>query len=487
MNAGPTATPATPGRQRGVGRRPSPSLIPDLRTKYLRLIEEWCGLRLSDQQVGRLDELVAQLLGRSGAGTPDRLYEALASSQRHDLLDALAAGLTVPETHFFRVGPQMEALRRHVLPELLRRRWTERRLALWSAGCSTGEESYTLAILLRELLPSIEEWRIEILGTDLNPTVLAQARESRYTGWSFRDTPPAIRERYFTPEGKDWRLIEPVRRLVRFAQHNLVADASPTPASGFDMILCRNVTIYFGPDTTQRLYRRFVEALAPDGWLLLGPSDATPEAATSLTPVYLDGAILWQRGARPRLAPAARAPVTAPVTAEPSPLGGGGQRRGPGYSGERPAGAGLRPHPAGPPLAPADGAAQVWALVHDGDRLAACEVAARLARAAPLNGEIHLVLGLLLLEEGDTGPALEALRRVALLDRDNALAHVGLGRAYRQLGSWDRARAALGQARRILAPLPDQATVTGGDGMTAVELRRTVDALLAERAGGTSR
>jgi chemotaxis protein methyltransferase CheR len=485
-------TPGGPARQRA----PIPALDAGVRAKYLHLIEARFGLRLSVQQALLLEEVVGRLLEPFG-GTADRMYEALAAGRQDDLWEALADGLTIRETHFFRVTPQIEAIRRHVLPALLRRRQdvpAERRLSIWSAGCSTGEEAYTLAILLREQWPSMESWRIDILGTDLSPAALTRAAEARYGDWSFRDTPPAIRQRYFIPEGKRWRLADPVRRLVRFARHNLVSDPFPTTAGGFDLILCRNVTIYFSPQTTQRLYHRFAAALAPGGWLILGPSDSPPAAAAALEACYLNGAILWRRRADgPAFDPASPAPPATPAAATPAtrrtgdlwPATRPGQPSPRSTPIPRPIEAEAPGRPGGRPGDPAPaGVAQLWPLVRGGDRVAAGELATRLATTAPLEAEVHLVRGLVLLDEGDPERALEVLRRAVFLAPNNALAQVSLGRACHRLGSRERARAALSRARRILAPLPGADLVPGGGGVTAGELRRSIDALFAEHAQG---
>lgn len=217
---------------------------------------------------------------------------------RRDLLDLLVAEVTVGETHFFRIGPQIAALQRTVLPDLIARRSAGHRLGIWSAGCSTGEEAFTLAILLHETLPAREDWDVTLLATDISRRALDTARQAIYGAWSFRETPQAVRERYFAAIDKRWCLAEPVRRMVHFAQLNLAADAFPSPGPhgpDLDLILCRNVTIYFSTEAAQRLYRRFAAALAPGGWLVLGPSDPVPDQLRALAPVYLPGAVLWRR------------------------------------------------------------------------------------------------------------------------------------------------------------------------------------------------
>ena len=223
------------------------------------------------------------------------LRQALANSQQSDLAalyaDAAAGGpgweiilaqLTNGETYFFRNTPQFEALRQHILPELIQRRRATRHLRIWSAGCATGEEPYSIAMTLADLLPKDNPWQVSILATDINPQFLARARDGLYGSWSFRETPEAVRERFFTPEQKRWRLHPSIRRMVTFARLNLVEPCFPAILNGTyaqDLILCRNVTIYFDEATTHQLIERFHSTLLPGGWLIVG--HAEPQASAN--------------------------------------------------------------------------------------------------------------------------------------------------------------------------------------------------------------
>jgi chemotaxis protein methyltransferase CheR len=241
------------------------------------------------------------LRSRSGLDYPERkradlahgLHMALANSQHADLAalyaDAAAGGpgweiilaqLTIGETYFFRNAPQFDALRQHILPELIERRRAVRHLRIWSAGCATGEEPYSVAMTLADLLPEGETWQVSILATDINPQFLARARDGLYGSWSFRETPDALRERFFTPEQNRWRLHLRIRQMVTFARLNLAEPCFPAILNGTyaqDLILCRNVTIYFDEDTTHQLIERFHSTLLPGGWLLVG--HAEPQAS----------------------------------------------------------------------------------------------------------------------------------------------------------------------------------------------------------------
>jgi chemotaxis protein methyltransferase CheR len=167
------------------------------------------------------------------------------------------------------------------LPELIQRRQATRHLRIWSAGCATGEEPYSIAMTLADLLPTNEFWQVSILATDINSQFLARARDGLYSNWSFRETPDAVRERFFTPEQNRWRLYPAIRQMVTFARLNLAEPCFPAILNGTyaqDLILCRNVTIYFDEATTRQLLERFYSTLLPGGWLIVG--HAEPQAST---------------------------------------------------------------------------------------------------------------------------------------------------------------------------------------------------------------
>ncbi|MGA3260505.1 MAG: CheR family methyltransferase, partial [Bryobacteraceae bacterium] len=187
-------------------------------------------------------------------------------------LRVLAGELTVTETYFFRGSEHCRALAGHVLPERIREKAAERRLRLLSLGCASGEEAYTLAIILREHFPHLGSWDVTIQGIDVNPLMVAKARKGRYTAWALRDTPPEIREKYFRPSHDEFLLDEQIRFLASFEERNLAAiDNGWCPCEKeFDIILCRNVLMYLVPSAAQQVIAHIVRALAPEGYLFLG-------------------------------------------------------------------------------------------------------------------------------------------------------------------------------------------------------------------------
>ena len=193
----------------------------------------------------------------------------------------------------------MDVLRRNILPDLLARRWTERSLKIWSAGCSTGEEPYTLAILLRQVIPDIDRWKISILATDINRNALHQATLAKYRDWSFRQSGDSqLIQAYFTRSENDYLLKPVIKEMVKFAYLNIAEDTFPSQHNGtdqVDLILCRNVTIYFSEAVIQQAAKRFYQSLSPGGWLMLAPSEANDQVYHQFHAMRFEKAILYQK------------------------------------------------------------------------------------------------------------------------------------------------------------------------------------------------
>jgi len=242
-------------------------------------VEAETGMDFSGNRLGRLRDAVRKVL--SSSTTPTRL-DRLTTQEHGPFLERLTAELTVGESFFFRNEFHFRALREHVIPEILRDNADKREIRIWSAGCATGEEPYSLAILLDQIRTADSyqhaAWTTSILGTDLNPEFLQRAREACYRMWSFRQTDIQEDRRYFSQENDWFRLLPRVRDQVRFAYLNLVKDVYPSPLTGtlgMDLIVFRNVAIYLKPEVTAAIIERFHRALRPGGWLLLGETEVT--------------------------------------------------------------------------------------------------------------------------------------------------------------------------------------------------------------------
>jgi chemotaxis protein methyltransferase CheR len=185
----------------------------------------------------------------------------------------LLASFTIGETYFMRDSLQLQLLREKVLPLLILRRREKNNLTLnfWSIGCATGEEPYSIAMMLQEFLPDIDRWKITIIGTDINTQALEQAQRARYRTWSFRHTSGNLVKRYFTLNQDGYDLREDIRDMVTFVRGNLL---NPPPAPPMDVIFCRNVLIYFTTAHIRQAEENIYKALDKEGWLLLGSAEA---------------------------------------------------------------------------------------------------------------------------------------------------------------------------------------------------------------------
>jgi chemotaxis protein methyltransferase CheR len=230
-------------------------------------------------------------LDLSGIGNATALATLPVESPRWQ---QVIARITVAESYFFRDRATLTVLARDVLPRLIadRRERGDLRLAIWSAGCARGEEPYTLAMLVHALLPDRAAWSVSIVGTDIDARSLEAARRGHYSGWALRDTPPLERARWFRRRGRRFELDPEIREMVTFALLNLAEDPYP---SGIDLVVCRNVLIYFGEAARRAAIDRLREAVAPDGWLALGHAESSGEQLRPLTAVAYPDVVLYRR------------------------------------------------------------------------------------------------------------------------------------------------------------------------------------------------
>jgi chemotaxis protein methyltransferase CheR len=231
------------------------------------------GLHHDESRTNVLADVLLRRMHATGCGTAGSYLERL-EARWADESGALAAELTVGETFFFRDVDQLRAVAERVLPERVAARGPDKRLRILSAGCASGEEPYSLAILAREALPDFTEWDVRVTAVDVNPVALARARAARFSAWSMRATPRETIDRWFHRDGRELVLDAGVRESVTFHERNL-ADDDPlfwSPAA-YDLVLCRNVLMYFTPAAMRRTVDRLGEALLPGGFLFLGHAE----------------------------------------------------------------------------------------------------------------------------------------------------------------------------------------------------------------------
>ncbi len=212
---------------------------------------------------------------QAGFESLDAFLQQLRTNPKATLFhEQVIDAMTTNETSFFRDFHPFEALRQHILPKLIEQRAGVRKLAIWSAASSTGQEPYTISMLLREHFPQLRDWNVSILGTDLSPTVLNQARQGVYSQLEVnRGLPAAFLLKYFSKADTKWALKDEVKKQVEFRQMNLVKPWPILPM--FDVVFIRNVMIYFDTDTKKAILKRIRQCLQPQGVLFLGTAETT--------------------------------------------------------------------------------------------------------------------------------------------------------------------------------------------------------------------
>jgi chemotaxis protein methyltransferase CheR len=251
----------------------------------------------------RLEELIEGRFGLAPSSWQrDRIAATLVREPRSlgrepsgEVLRGLIEQLTVGETYFFREPAQIEALVQRSLPDLAQRVSAGRPLRILSAGCSSGEEAYSIAIALALHAPELGR-RCELLGIDVSATAVRRARSARYGAWALRATPPALRDRFFRKEGPDFVLDDAIRTRVRFEEKNLLEeDPAFFVESAFDVILCRNVLIYFSERATRKAVQRFTRLLPPGGYFFLGHSETLRGVSDDFDLIHEDNAFYYRR------------------------------------------------------------------------------------------------------------------------------------------------------------------------------------------------
>jgi chemotaxis protein methyltransferase CheR len=266
--------------------------------KFRKLINQSSGIFFDR---GKRDLLRLGLTDRAEALGADSLveyYERLTSVPDREIeLRRLLDHLSVQETQFFRNLPQFDALCQHVIPEIVRRKSEScRSLRLWSAGCSTGQEAYSLAMSVLDVLPDPDSWNIQVLGTDLSETALATAERGWYRENRLTKIDRGHRERYFREQEGGYQIIEPIRRLVHFVRHNMVTDPLPISIFGTcDVVFCRNVIIYFTHETAKYVIDHFFDIINPGGYLFLGHSETLWKMSAKYSLVEMGDAFIYRK------------------------------------------------------------------------------------------------------------------------------------------------------------------------------------------------
>ena len=438
------------------------------------LLTEAAGLVFDECRRDSLSYSLGERLTACGVSTVDEYLTLLAGSPEE--LQALLNEVTIQETHFFRNPPQFRALRQHVLPQLIKRAAAtgNRRLRIWSAGCSTGEEPYSVAMLLRELLPLTDGWDVKVVATDVSTRALEAARVARYGQRALHTAPREDVERWFLRHGDDYVVRPEVRELVEFRHHNLVTEPAPF-AEPIDLLLCRNVTIYFSRDTTRRLMRQFHAALSEGGYLFLGHSETLWQINDEFRLVTLGDAFVYRRDSSPPAAGERRSVLPDRRTGDDG-LPPEGERR--VNKGDRRTSAWevlTKPRvlpfprrlPSAVPAAPSPGSVadpldEVRMALREGRYDDAAGLAAAVARSDSMRADAYYLRGLALANLGRDADALVELRKSIYVDPMAGFAHFLLAGVLSRLGDMPGAARSYRAAAETLDGADADAAELGG-------------------------
>ncbi len=464
----------------------------------------------------------------------------LSSPLDQSQIEILAGHLTIGETYFFREQPSLDALERHILKNFLQtRRHNHRRLRIWSAGCCTGEEPYTLAIILHQLIPDLKDWNILILATDINPNFLKKATRGIYREWSLRRTPASIKKKYFKQLSKNrYEISSEIKQMVTFSYLNLIEDSYPSPLNHttmLDIIFCRNVLMYFSSTTIKAVAHRFYRCLIEGGWLIVSLTETSPQLYSPFSAVNFSSAVCYRKQnpftptSPPPLSepflPQLPADETPPTISTPQP---DIQLPAAPAPANAPTGIVL-PHSADslpPPARKAKSTAYekaaalyeqgqyeavarelenlfapdqhsnpralppeekaililIRAYANQGQLTEARKWGQKAVAADKLNPMYHYLLGTILQEQGEIEPAIKSLKRALFLQHDLILAHFAMGNLTLQQGKFTESNKHFDNALSLLKNHHPEDIVRESEGLTAGRLTEIIR-LLKESNG----
>jgi chemotaxis protein methyltransferase CheR len=453
------------------------------------------GISLPPEKYGELEKKIS--MAADSLGFPDAascIQWVLSSRTDRHQLEILASWLTVGETYFFRENKSLRALTEQAFPDIIRAHaHGDKRLRIWSAGCATGEEPYSLAMLASEC-PGLNGWEVSILGTDINQAFLRKAEAGIYSEWSFRGVAPGIREKFFQKSGGSTLEVLPeIKSMVTFAHLNLIEDVYPAllnNTNAIDLILCRNVLMYFTPDNTQKILRKFHQSLLQDGWLLVSPVEAPLVDRLLFTPLLHTAAVLHRKAdARQKryALPHLRTPPRAP------------QRPAPVAELHRPAATYSRAMELYA-NADYDGAIDILNVLAarpvvdfaifqlltrtyaNKGRLSEAEIwCTRAMSADPMNAASRYLLALIRIEQQRPDDAMSALRKAIYLEPDFVVAHFTLANLYLLKRKHRESERHLRNALLALRSFRSEEVLPESEGITAGKL---IEMIAVTRADG---
>jgi chemotaxis protein methyltransferase CheR len=442
----------------GHGARLEHDLTAEQGARFCEYIQDHSGIHLDE---GRMDSLRISLVTRAtrfGHESLEQYYELLVADEGE--FRELMNLITINETSFFRFPAQFEALRTFVVPEILDARSSAvRSFRVWSAGCSTGEEPYSIAMSLLDAGIDSLGHHAEVLGTDVSTNALERAKTGVYSPRSLLNVPHTVVTRYFEPTATGHRVVDEVRRVAGFRYQNLIKEPYPTALMGaWDVIFCRNVTIYFRVESTRRVVENLFDSLNPGGYLFIGHSETLTGITDRFETIEVGGVFLHRKPVRTvqisfsEMVENQRSQGRETTPAEPQPAAPVETRS---------------PEPSRPPTdmegeadvgEPESAAAHLTAAreyADNGDFAEALASVEAALRIDPLLAAARYILGLIHLRTGRTEDAIAEFRRTVYADDTFVLAHLNLGNLYRGRSEYAEACREYEAALRALERAPE--------------------------------
>lgn len=429
---------------------------------FQNLFLETCGIRLDQERNPSLWSAFSTRLQKRGFHSYQEYYHFIkyhpeGRFEFRELIDLI----TVRETHFFRNKAHFDLLLESVFPEIIRKKEKnrERRIRCWSAGCSTGDEAYSIAMVLREILPSPSDWHISILGTDINRTGLAVARRGVYPENHLTYLPLHYLKKYFKSERSEYILAPEIREMVQFMDHNLSRDPfTDDRMQDLDLLFCRNVLIYLEEQSVKRILEGFYHCLLPGGYLFLGHAEILWQMNHQFETVVFPQTFVYRKrvlsGPIQSLSPERERFSEAN---DPSPL----------------------------PIIRST-LSLATQLANEGKYGEATDLLKKLIVEDPLAIEAHYLLGILSLNSNRLDEAEDQFQRVLYLHPHAVLAHFHLGTLYLRKGKMREASRFLKNAIQILEKKPKEEKVEFCEEITAGFLLRICQELLLKSSKGGS-
>jgi len=477
--------------------------------QFSRFIAERIGLHFPRERLGDLERSISRTAKELGfRDTEAFIQQALSSTLSRNQAEILASNLTIGETYFYREKKAFEALGEYILPELLRsRRGKNKAIRLWSAGCCTGEEPYSIAIALNEAIPDLKSWNVTILATDINPHFLKKASQAVYGEWSFREAPAWFKEKYFLKtKGNHYEIKPHIKKMVTFSHLNLAEDIYPSllnNTNAMDIIFCRNVLMYFTPEHTTKAIQHLYHCLVDGGWLIVSSVETSSVLFSRFNAAVFQGLTLYRKGEvappepttpdlfRDFVSTAAERGEYTPAEAEAAPASPLTEAL-PTLKTEETTAPQLTPYDEALALYKAGLYAQITEAMPAllAESRPDSEVASLLARSYAnqgrlnealewcrkalagdkLNPALYYLQATVLEERGDLEAAAACLKQTLYLDQDFVLAHIALGNLLLRQHKPAQADRHFSNAVSLLKKYPEEAIIPESEGMIAGRL-----------------